>query len=104
LVNQGEYVTISVEDDGIGIAESDLARIYERFYRVDKSRSRHAGGSGLGLAIVKHIIEAHGQTIEVQSKLGQGTQFSFSLVNLDAAAEKRNIRINPAASSLNPPH
>ena len=93
LENHGEHVTIAVEDDGIGIAPSDLARIYERFYRVDKSRSRHAGGSGLGLAIVKHIMEAHGQSIHVQSTLGKGTTFWFNLVNLDAEAEKRNIRI-----------
>ena len=67
---------------------------YERFYRVDKSRSRHAGGSGLGLAIVKHIIEAHGQSIQVQSALNKGTAFSFELVNLDAEAEKRNIQLD----------
>ncbi|MDA1335558.1 MAG: ATP-binding protein [Bacteroidetes bacterium] len=88
--NHGELVTIVVEDDGIGIAAEDLNRIFERFYRVDKSRSRHAGGSGLGLSIVKHIVEAHGQTIQVKSKLGKGTTFSFQLVNLDTAVEKRN--------------
>jgi len=96
--DHGEYVTLTVEDNGIGISEHDLARIYERFYRVDKSRSRHAGGSGLGLAIVKHIVEAHGQEIRVQSKLDQGTSFSFDLVNLDTAAEKRNIRIVPTST------
>lgn len=88
--NHGELVTIEVEDDGIGIAAEDLNRIFERFYRVDKSRSRHAGGSGLGLSIVKHIVEAHGQTIQVKSKLGKGTTFSFQLVNLDTAVKKRN--------------
>ena len=93
LENKGETVRLTVEDNGIGISESDLGRIYERFYRVDKSRSRHAGGSGLGLAIVKHIIEAHGQTIRVQSKLNEGTSFSFELVNLEAAAEKRNVQL-----------
>ena len=99
LEDRGEHVTLTVEDNGIGISEIDLARIYERFYRVDKSRSRHAGGSGLGLAIVKHIIEAHGQSIDVQSELGKGTSFSFNLVNLDTAAEKRNIRIDPTSSN-----
>lgn len=89
----GETVRITVEDNGIGISKEDLNRIYERFYRVDKSRSRHAGGSGLGLAIVKHIIEAHGQSIQVQSTLNKGTSFTFELVNLDAEAEKRNIRL-----------
>ena len=59
--------------------EKHLGRIFERFYRVDSSRSREKGGSGLGLAIVKHIIEAHGETIEVMSTPGVGTVFSFSL-------------------------
>ena len=65
----GEKVLIEVSDDGIGIKKKDLMRICERFYRVDKSRSRNAGGSGLGLAIVKHIIEAHGENIHVRSTL-----------------------------------
>ncbi len=75
----GEKVLIEVSDDGIGIKKKDLMRIYERFYRVDKSRSRNAGGSGLGLAIVKHIIEAHGENIHVRSTFGKGTTFSFTL-------------------------
>ncbi len=94
LKAEGETVRITVEDNGIGISKEDLSRIYERFYRVDKSRSRHAGGSGLGLAIVKHIIEAHGQSIQVRSVLNKGTAFSFELVNLDAEAEKRNIQLD----------
>ena len=91
----GENVLVQVADSGIGISQSDLTRIFERFYRVDKSRSRHAGGSGLGLSIVKHIIEAHGQNIHVDSTPNVGTTFSFQLVNLDAAAQKRNIRLDP---------
>ena len=75
----GENILVEVADDGIGIQEDDLLRIYERFYRVDKSRSRHAGGSGLGLAIVKHIVEAHGGNLHVRSTLGEGTTFSFTL-------------------------
>ena len=63
---------MEVADNGIGIRESHLARVFERFYRVDKSRSRHAGGSGLGLAIVKHILESHGQTISVRSAKAKG--------------------------------
>lgn len=77
--DMGDKVLIEVSDDGIGIKKKDLMRIYERFYRVDKSRSRDAGGSGLGLAIVKHIIEAHGQNIHVRSTYGKGTTFSFTL-------------------------
>ncbi len=70
---------ISVADDGIGIAEKDRKRIFERFYRCDKSRTREQGGTGLGLAIVKHIVEAHGQNVSVQSTLGQGSTFTFSM-------------------------
>lgn len=73
------HVTVEVEDDGIGIPEASLPRIFERFYRVDASRSRAAGGSGLGLAIVKHIVEAHGGNIEVQSEVDRGTTFKFKL-------------------------
>ena len=74
-----DSILVEVADSGIGIRESDLPRVFERFYRVDKSRSRHAGGSGLGLAIVKHILESHGQTISVRSTYGEGSTFSFTL-------------------------
>jgi len=74
-----DKVTVEVADNGIGIAEEHLPRIFERFYRVDKSRSRELGGTGLGLSIVKHILEAHGQTIHVKSKPGEGSVFSFTL-------------------------
>lgn len=70
---------IHFEDDGVGIQKENLSRLFERFYRVDKSRSRNQGGSGLGLAIVKHIIEAHDQEVFVQSQPGQGSTFSFTL-------------------------
>ena len=72
-------VLVSVEDNGIGIAKEDLPRLFERFYRVDQSRSRSHGGTGLGLAIVKHIIDAHEQTISVNSEPGEGSTFSFTL-------------------------
>ncbi len=72
-------VRISVKDTGIGIPENDLPRIFERFYRVDRERSRDAGGTGLGLAIVKHIVEAHGGSVAVSSVPGEGSSFGFDL-------------------------
>lgn len=75
----GEKVLVEISDDGIGIAEGHLSRVFERFYRTDTGRSRNVGGSGLGLSICKHIIEAHGQTIHVRSKLDVGTTFGFTL-------------------------
>lgn len=75
----GDKVRVEVADNGIGISGEHLPRLFERFYRVDKSRSREMGGTGLGLAIVKHILEAHGQTIDVMSTVGAGSVFSFTL-------------------------
>jgi len=74
-----EKILIEVTDNGIGIAEHDLSRVFERFFRVDKSRSKELGGTGLGLAIVKHIIEAHDEVVNIKSELNKGTTFSFSL-------------------------
>ncbi|CAG5085322.1 sensor histidine kinase [Parvicella tangerina] len=74
-----DHYLVEVADNGIGIEEKHLPRLFERFYRVDKSRSRHDGGTGLGLAIVKHIVEAHGQMINVRSTPGEGATFSFTL-------------------------
>jgi two-component system phosphate regulon sensor histidine kinase PhoR len=72
-------VIVRVTDNGEGIAEANLSRVFERFYRIDKSGSRKEGGSGLGLSIVKHIIEAHDEKIYIESELGVGSEFSFSL-------------------------
>ena len=77
--DMGEKVLVEVEDTGVGISKDDIPRIFERFYRVDKGRSREQGGTGLGLAIVKHIVEAHGERITVRSELGVGTTFTFPL-------------------------
>jgi two-component system phosphate regulon sensor histidine kinase PhoR len=74
-----KFAKIIIKDSGIGIPKSDLSRIFERFYRVDKARSRSVGGTGLGLAIVKHIIEAHSSKIEVKSEIDEGSEFSFRL-------------------------
>ncbi|MGB0165696.1 MAG: sensor histidine kinase [Luteibaculum sp.] len=74
-----EDVLIEVADNGIGIDRQDIPRIFERFFRVDKHRSRHTGGSGLGLSICKHIINAHGYTMDVRSTKGIGTTFLFPL-------------------------
>jgi len=76
---QNSEVIISVQDHGIGIAQKHLPRLFERFYRVDKSRSRKEGGTGLGLAIVKHIAHAHGGHVAVDSKIGEGSRFSIHL-------------------------
>ncbi|HEY0897632.1 MAG TPA: ATP-binding protein [Sphingobacteriaceae bacterium] len=74
-----DQVLVEVTDDGVGIEEQYLPRVFERFYRTEKSRSRNVGGSGLGLAIVKHIVEAHQQTISVRSTVGVGSTFGFTL-------------------------
>lgn len=79
VTHSNHQIAINVRDDGIGIDKKDLPRLFERFYRVDKSRSRDQGGSGLGLSIVKHIVEAHDQELSVESKIGKGSTFSFTL-------------------------
>jgi len=82
LRSSRKSVTLFVSDTGEGIPAKHLSRIFERFYRVDKSRSKELGGTGLGLAIVKHILESHGTRAEVKSEVGKGSTFSFSLARI----------------------
>jgi len=79
FTDMGENIMVEIADDGIGIAKQDIPRLFERFYRIDRSRSRNLGGTGLGLAIVKHIIEAHKQTVNLNSEIKKGSTFSFTL-------------------------
>jgi len=82
-------VRCTVEDTGIGIAPQHLPRLTERFYRVDRSRSREQGGTGLGLAIVKHLLAAHDATLAVESTPGVGSRFGFALPIVDAPRPRR---------------
>lgn len=85
-----DHAEVTVTDTGIGVAESDLPHLFERFFKVDKSRNRQAGGSGLGLSIVKKIVDLHGGTIEADSRLGQGTAFTVKLPLQASAASPLN--------------
>ena len=79
----GTEVIFTVSDTGIGIPRADQSRIFERFYRVDVARSREVGGTGLGLSIAKHLVEVHGGRIWVESEVGQGSQFHFTVPIFD---------------------
>ena len=89
-------VLVRVTDNGEGIEAQNIPRLFERFYRVDKSGSRTEGGSGLGLAIVKHIIESHGHTIYLKSEFGVGTTFYFNLKksSVSGPVSSRGIPLN----------
>jgi len=86
----GEEIALSVSDTGLGISETDLPRVFERFYRADKARSRELGGTGLGLSIVKHIAQMHGGRVEAESKLGRGTTVRV-LLPLDGSSEQAAV-------------
>ncbi|MDU2243751.1 MAG: HAMP domain-containing sensor histidine kinase, partial [Paenibacillus sp.] len=77
IIETADHVNVSISDTGTGIASDELPHIFERFYRGDKSRNRRTGGAGIGLAIVKAIVEAHGGSIDVESKINQGTRFTL---------------------------
>jgi two-component system phosphate regulon sensor histidine kinase PhoR len=83
MLRQSDQAVVRVHDTGLGIPSRDLPRIFERFYRVDKARSRATGGTGLGLAIVKHAVEQMGGSVAVESRLGQGTVFTVALPPLN---------------------
>ena len=84
MARSNDKILVRISDNGIGVSQEHLPRLFERFYRVDPTRSRKKGGSGLGLSIVKHIIEAHNENIFVESKLSKGTTFSFTLEHFKA--------------------
>ncbi len=94
----GPVVEFTVSDTGIGIPQADQSRIFERFYRVDVARSREVGGTGLGLAISKHLVEGHGGKIWVESEIGRGSQFHFTVPIFDSErASPRSVSgRNPA--------
>jgi two-component system phosphate regulon sensor histidine kinase PhoR len=88
-----EGVEFFVRDSGPGIASEHLPRLFQRFYRVDKARSRESGGTGLGLAIVKHIVIAHGGAVRVESELNHGSTFFFSLPKAAAFVSPARMEI-----------
>jgi two-component system phosphate regulon sensor histidine kinase PhoR len=94
---RNDEVIFTVADTGIGIPQADQPRIFERFYRVDVARSREAGGTGLGLSIARHLVEAHGGRIWVDSELGVGSKFHFSIPVFDV--ERAAARASMASGS-----
>jgi two-component system phosphate regulon sensor histidine kinase PhoR len=88
---RGKEIALSVSDNGIGINKEDLPRIFERFYRADKSRSADNGGTGLGLAIVKHIVQLHGGRVEAESEVGRGTTLHVLLPIQHSANHSANV-------------
>src|SRR5439155_18821982 len=101
-IRSDERVTIAVSDEGPGIPEEDLPRVFERFYRVDKSRARDPGGTGLGLAIVKHLIELHGGTVRVENRPGGGAKFTIALMAIACLIAGCSTPKAPLASATVP--
>ena len=95
---RNDEVVFTVADTGIGIPQADQPRIFERFYRVDVARSREAGGTGLGLSIAKHLVEAHNGRIWVESEVGAGSRFHFSVPVFDP--ERAAARAAATTSSV----
>ena len=99
---RGDNIEIAVTDRGIGIALEDQERVFERFFRGDKARSRATGGSGLGLAIVKHVAANHDGSIGVWSKPGTGSTFTLSIPALSGQRWRRRTRRNPGLARCGP--
>jgi len=95
---QNDEVVFTVADTGIGIPVADQPRIFERFYRVDAARSREAGGTGLGLAIAKHLVEVHGGSLSVESEVGVGSKFHFSVPVFDP--ERSSLRAGSSVAGI----
>jgi two-component system phosphate regulon sensor histidine kinase PhoR len=93
------FVTIHIEDTGLGIAPSDLPRVFERLYRADKSRSRKIDGTGLGLSIVKHLVQAHGGEVSATSEVGRGSRFTFTLPATEVSSHANHASPDPALST-----
>ena len=93
IIKDGKKGIVSIRDEGVGISEEDTKRIFDRFYRVDDSRTKATGGTGLGLAIVKRIVEIHKGEIEILSELGKGTKISIILPLATMETEKKNQKI-----------
>jgi len=99
-LTKNAQVEVSIRDDGPGIPPESLERVFERFYRVDKARSREQGGTGLGLSIVKHIVQSHGGRVWVNSQLGQGSTFFFTLPQVTADGARPAVNAQSSTDDL----